>query len=544
VDNEKLEGIQEGFIKKKSDEIGVETETRELLESDLPDFDSLVSKLISKEVSYYDACKKFIKYQPLYYDSSCIWWAWNKDTKRWQIIDETDVMNLLFKALSWSYILYPSIKALFFNALKMASRDNKPLDYHPNYIQFKDKIVNVLSGSELTPSSKYFLTNPLPYKLGDNDDTPKMDEIFSKWVGGENVRHLYEIISYCLYRDYPIQRIFVVLGSGSNGKGSFLRLLRKFLGADNITSTNLEKIEDSRFETAKMYKKLVCEIAETNVSLLRYTSSIKRLTGGDFVNAEFKGKNPFDFVNYAKLVIATNSLPMTRDNTEGFYRRWNIIEFPNKFLDGHEITNDIPDYEYENLGKKCVKILKTLLERGQFSNDGTIEARMERYERFSNPVREFINKFYEKNVDGYVKKQDFNEKLWNWTRDNGFRTLSEREINKVLINIGYEIKGHYIQELDCEKTVKCILGLSRKDITDITSITDIPISPPIIRELSREIGKTSNTGKERLESDYSLNSEVLYQEEKIKKDKVLDLRYNGSSVLPEDKEEIQKVFQE
>ncbi|KKK82765.1 hypothetical protein LCGC14_2800130, partial [marine sediment metagenome] len=46
---------------------------------------------------------------------------------------------------------------------------------------------------------------------------------------------------------------------------------------------------------------------------------------------EFKGKDIFDFRNYAKLIMATNSLPPTGDKTEGFYRRWKIIDFPKQF---------------------------------------------------------------------------------------------------------------------------------------------------------------------------------------------------------------------
>jgi len=59
--------------------------------------------------------------------------------------------------------------------------------------------------------------------------------------------------------------------------------------------------------------------------------NIKEVSWWDLVGFEYKNKNPFDEVNYAKILIATNNLPATADKTLGFYRRWIIIDFPNRF---------------------------------------------------------------------------------------------------------------------------------------------------------------------------------------------------------------------
>ena len=61
---------------------------------------------------------------------------------------------------------------------------------------------------------------------------------------------------------------------------------------------------------------------------------------------------PFDDINYAKLIIATNNLPATTDKTMGFYRRWMIIDFQSIFR-SKDILKDIPEEEYSYLGLKC-----------------------------------------------------------------------------------------------------------------------------------------------------------------------------------------------
>jgi len=81
------------------------------------------------------------------------------------------------------------------------------------------------------------------------------------------------------------------------------------------------------------------------------------LTGGDKIGFEKKNKDPFDDYNYAKMIIASNSLPISQDTSDGFYRRWLIVDFPNEFEEGIDILGTIPEQEYNNLALKITKIV-------------------------------------------------------------------------------------------------------------------------------------------------------------------------------------------
>jgi putative DNA primase/helicase len=359
--------------------------------------------------------------------------------------------------LDWNGILNNNIRSQFITALKMIARRESPIVPPKNLIQFKNKLIDINTGEEVEASTKYFLTTPVPHNLGCSEDVPMIDKLITEWVGVEKKEFMYEIIAYCLLKDYPIQRILVLIGSGGNGKGRFLELLRNFLGQKNVTNTDIDRISINRFETSKLLNKLACEIAETNITNIRYTSTLKRLCGGDLITCEFKNKNPFDFVNYAKLIVATNSLPMTSDRTIGFYRRWSIVEFPNKFEDGKNIIETIPEIEYENLGFKCINLLRRLIERGSFCYDGGDKWKKEQYEKYSNPIRTFINTFFEKDYEGFIPKMEFNDLFYNFLNDNGYRHLSEIEINKALRAIGFEIQTKNVSG----KNLKCVLGLKK-----------------------------------------------------------------------------------
>ena len=110
----------------------------------------------------------------------------------------------------------------------------------------------------------------------------------------------------------------------------------------------------------------MCTINEIDHSVFKQTALLKRLTGQDLIPMEIKFKNPFEAKNYAKLIIATNTLPQTNDKSYGFFRRWLIIDFPNTFEEGRDPVLDIPHDEIPKLCGKAVKLIPGLIERGSF----------------------------------------------------------------------------------------------------------------------------------------------------------------------------------
>ena len=290
-----------------------------------------------------------------------------------------------------------------------------------------------------------FATNPIPHEIGKSEDTPIMDNIFKDWVGEEYVQTLYEILAYCMLPDYPLHRIFCLVGSGMNGKGKFLELISRFIGDKNKTSTELDYLLNNRFEAAKLYKKLVCLMGETNFTELSKTSLLKRLSGGDTIGFEFKNKNPFDDYNYAKIIIATNSLPMTTDKTRGFYRRWLLVDFPNEFNEKKDILSEIPDIEYNNLAKKSISLLKNLMKNREFSNEGSIEDRMKRYEERANPVAQFIRERCIADPNEKIPLFQFFNELKVYLTQRGHRVISKIELGRLLRNDGYVMEKENVQ---------------------------------------------------------------------------------------------------
>src|SRR5690606_6339217 len=162
------------------------------------------------------------------------------------------------------------------------------------------------------------------------------------------------------------------------------KMLIKFICNENYYCTKFDNIIETKFEVTRLHKNIVYKMGETNFREISKTSILKKLSGGDLIGFEYKNKDPFEEKNYAKIIISTNNLPATTDKTIGFYRRWMIIDFPNQFSESKDILSEIPEEEYESLATKCFFILTDLLNDRKFTNEGSIEDRIEKYESKSN----------------------------------------------------------------------------------------------------------------------------------------------------------------
>ena len=400
-----------------------------------------IERVIHSYLTKQDLAEQLWKIKPYFYDNTRIWWLWDNEKKYWKIVDDKDILIMVSKS-SPANTINSKEKNEILEALQQYGRQKIPQKIKSTWIQFHDEIVDIETGKTFKATPKYFVTNPIPWRLHPEkfEETPVMDKIFKEWVGKNYVQTLYEILAYCVLPDYPINRTFCLIGSGMNGKTKFLELLRKFIGEQNVCSTELDTLLTSRFEVTRLHKKLCCQMGETNFNELKKTSMLKKLSGGDLIGFEYKRKDPFEEENYAKIIIATNNLPATSDKTIGFYRRWLIIDFPTQFSESKDILKEIPDEEYNSLALKSIIILKDLLEKRKFHNEGSINERIKKYEDYSNPFEKFFKEYVDEDIDSYIWKHDFEKKLNEWCKENRFREISEVAIGKKMKQKGIDQK--------------------------------------------------------------------------------------------------------
>jgi putative DNA primase/helicase len=239
-----------------------------------------------------------------------------------------------------------------------------------------------------------FVTARLPVRYDKNADCPNIKTFLSEVLEQDQIPIAQEMTGYCLLKELPIHTSFVLLGLGANGKSTFMKLLDAFLGPENCSHVTLQQLCEGKFELAELYGKLANICDDLPGDALKSVGNFKNLTGNAPIMAQFKHKNPFSFLNVAKLFWACNKLPAASEDTIAYYRRFIILMFNRYFLGAHADTRKIDKLttpnELSGLLNYALEGLERLLKRGQFSSSETVEETRQQYIRTADSCQSFI----------------------------------------------------------------------------------------------------------------------------------------------------------
>ena len=314
-------------------------------------------------------------------------------------------------------------------------------------------IVNVLTGKWRDHSPDEVFFTQLPFAFDPDATCPAIDQFISEVFAEPDRELAYEIIAYTLVPGYPIQKAFALLGGGNNGKSTFLSLIKVFLGPESISSATLQGLDGNRFASADLYRKRANLSADIPSDELHRTSMFKMLTGRDRIRAERKHGQPFEFENQAKLFFSMNQLPLTGDDSDAFYRRWVLINFPNKFEGDRDNLNKLAEisrpFELAGLFNKCLGIIPELLRRKTFSSAGSTEATREKYTRMSDSVYCFIEDQLEVLPGTWIRKKDLYAQYADWCAERGITPVKERKFKaRLLANLPSVAEGRQLDDQD------------------------------------------------------------------------------------------------
>jgi P4 family phage/plasmid primase-like protien len=285
-------------------------------------------------------------------------------------------------------------------------------------------------------------------------ETPKLVEILRSWVGEPYWLTLLEIVGYTTIAfEYPLHKAFMLLGKGSNGKSTYLRMLKDILGRHNVASIPLQAFTslDYRFLWATLVGRLANIFADLPKTPLSYTGIFKVLTGEDDLILDRKGKEPIrGYTNYAKMIFSANELPETRDLTHAFFRRWILIDFPNIFPEdpGWYERNITPEVRDQAL-TVGLEAMREVLERRAFTGESDVK---ERWLEESDPIYRFVRDLERLNLarrspGGMVPEKALFEVYTEWARIQGVNIVAKqvftREIEKYGITKGGPGKKYY-----------------------------------------------------------------------------------------------------
>ena len=329
--------------------------------------------------------------------------------------------------------------------------------------------VNVQNGllslvsRQLLPHSPDFLSmTQLPVTYDPDASCPAWDEFAVQVFPPDAVELAFEQPARLMVPDTSHQKADLLLGEGANGKSTYLRALRRFLGSRNISGLSLHKLESDRFAAARLVGKLANVCPDLPSTHLENSSMFKQITGGDTVTAEYKFKDSFDFVPYARLVFSANQFPRSADASHAFFRRWRVVWFPRTF----ELAEQVPQEEFDTrLGapaelsgvlNRCLAAWHRIREEGLLESD-SMRATWAEFRGTTDPVAAWIDTGTVETSDGWVTKEDLLEAHNRAAEESGRPTLTATAFGRTFKRLRPSIRE--AQRTIKQKTRWVYLGL-------------------------------------------------------------------------------------
>jgi putative DNA primase/helicase len=302
-------------------------------------------------------------------------------------------------------------------------------------------LYNWKTGEFLPHTPNYPSRIQIPVSYDPTATCPTIEEFFQIVFKEEDVPKIIEFIAYCLYRGYPIQKIFILLGKGGTGKSFLFSIIMSFVGKENFFSISPQELTKDRFAGADLYRKLLNVVPDVGDEKIAQTALIKSLSGrDDNVRAQRKYGDPFEFVNFAKLIFGLNRLFETTDKTTGWYRRVEIVRMDH-VLGETELSKEFLDKltspkELSGLFNLAIKTLPDLLKRNAFTNETPLEEMAEQYEASSNPMKYFCEHFLMNVPQERIEKEELFNKYKRFLKMAGHPVPKKSDNNSAINNFG------------------------------------------------------------------------------------------------------------
>jgi putative DNA primase/helicase len=226
----------------------------------------------------------------------------------------------------------------------------KPDDFDadPWLLNVKNGILDLRTGGIRPHCHEDLLTKLAPVAYKPDAECPTWDRFFKEVTGGDDdlVRYLQQAIGYSLTGSTKEQVLFILHGSGANGKSTLLETMRYLLGdyaLNTPAETLLRKRDDTiRNNVARLHGARFVTAAESDEGRYLDHSLVKQMTGGDTVTARYLYKEPFEFRPAFKLFLATNNRPLVKPGDGAMWRRIRLIPFTESFA-GARQNKGLPD---------------------------------------------------------------------------------------------------------------------------------------------------------------------------------------------------------
>jgi putative DNA primase/helicase len=318
------------------------------------------------------------------------------------------------------------------------------LDADPLLFNVANGTLDLRTGELKPHDPAQLITKLSPIAYDPNTECPVWTKFLDDITAGDQdlIAYLRRAIGYSMTGNTCEHVFFMLYGSGTNGKSTFIEAIRSVFGdyskasafttfmqqqSPSAPRNDLAALAGARFVTA----------TESDDGNILAEAFLKQVTGGDKVTARFLRQEHFEFTPSFKLWLSTNHRPNIRGTDNGIWRRIKLIPFTVRIADD-KIDRGLPEKlkaEAPGILAWCVVGLRDYLTQGLAEPD-CIKNATNDYRGDEDPVGKFLMTQCTMRPLAKMQARVLFTAYTNWATNNNERTMDERRFARSMMERG------------------------------------------------------------------------------------------------------------
>ena len=329
------------------------------------------------------------------------------------------------------------------------------LDSDPMLMGVSNGVIDLRTGNLRDSRRDDYITKQTLVRYNPTAACPRWLSFLDQIMCGKQglVDFLQRAIGYCMTGDFIEQCLFLLHGLGSNGKSTFLNVVKALMGDYGIQiapeAIMLKHDGGVPNDIARLRGARFVATSETEDGKRLAEGLIKQLTGGDTVSARFLYGEYFEFIPQFKIWLAANHKPVIRGDDYAVWRRIRLIPFNATFN------------EQERDGKLSGKLMAELpgilnwalqgclaWQREGLTPPAEVLEATKLYRNEMDIVQSWIDECCVLNVNAKAKASDLFENYKKWGEATRVYVMNQPKFLRKLVEHSFEKKHTTVQSVN------------------------------------------------------------------------------------------------
>jgi len=364
----------------------------------------------------------------------------------WQQLDKDDMKSFLGKAAV--RMGFPDYEVRFYEFKDKLLKQFLTDAYLPAPPVQPDRVlINLKNGTmEFTKAGwklwdfnpNDFLTYQLPFSYDSEATCPIFNKYLEEVLPDESSRMVLQEYSGYIFNDANLEKMLMLVGTGSNGKSVYFNIISALVGRQNMLNYSLG-LFSHEYNRAKLTNVLLNYSSEKGTEL--NPDIFKALVSGEPIQAREPYGKPFTLFNKVRFIVNANELPKETEHTQAYFRRYLLIPF-DVTIDESKMDIDLADKiianELSGVFNWLLRGLERIIAQRKFTVCEKSKTALEDFRRQSDSVALFIEEFaYESSETFKTAVADLYGRYKDFCKDDGYRPVGKNKFSARLEKMGF-----------------------------------------------------------------------------------------------------------